>query len=200
MITRRAMVAGGALAFAGSGPFLRAASAAEKPPLPPGLPEGVYETATLEALPGKKPLIKLSYRPPNYETPLSYFTSEFTPNDSFFVRYHLSAIPEEIDAAGWKLKVGGDGIGKPMELSLSELRSSFEQPIFVRQKMIACSGSSVFSSSTRRFALSFAGTLSVWDIGTGRLLMRNEIPETGGGLGRLGDHGAWLCGHALQLD
>jgi len=108
MITRRAMVAGGALAVAGSGPLLRAASAAEKPPLPPGLPEGVYETATLEALPGKKPLVKLSYRPPNYETPLSYFTSEFTPNDSFFVRYHLSAIPEAIDAAAWKLKVGGD--------------------------------------------------------------------------------------------
>ena len=72
MITRRAMVAGSALAFAGSRPFLHAASAAEKPPLPPGLPEGVYETATLEALPGKKPLIKLSYRPPNYETPLSH--------------------------------------------------------------------------------------------------------------------------------
>ena len=93
-----------------------------KTALAAGLPEGVYETATLEALPGKKPLIKLSYRPPNYETPLSHFTSEFTPNNSFFVRYHLSAIPEEIDAAGWKLKVGGEGIGKPLELSLSELR------------------------------------------------------------------------------
>jgi DMSO/TMAO reductase YedYZ molybdopterin-dependent catalytic subunit len=126
MITRRAMVAGGALAFAGSRLLLRTASAAEKPPLPLGLPDGVYETATLEALPGKKPLIKLSYRPPNYETPLSHFTSEFTPNDSFFVRYHLSAIPEDIDAAGWKLKVAGEGIGKPLELSLSELRSSFE--------------------------------------------------------------------------
>ena len=34
-------------------------------------------------------------------------------------------------------------------------------------------------------ALSFAGTLSVWDTGTGRLLMRSEIPETGGSLGRL---------------
>ncbi len=70
MITRRAMVAGGALALAGSRPVLRAAAAAEKPPLPSGLPAGVYETATLEALPGKKPLIKLSYRPLNYETPL----------------------------------------------------------------------------------------------------------------------------------
>ena len=36
--------------------------------------------------------------------------------------------------------------------------SSREAPILVRQKMIACSGSSVFSSSTRRAAFSFAGT------------------------------------------
>ena len=91
--------------MAGSSPFLRAAPAAEKPPLPPGLPEGVYDTATLQTLPGKKPLIKPSYRPPNYETPLSHFALEFTPNDSFFVRYHLSSIPEEIDTAGWKLTV-----------------------------------------------------------------------------------------------
>ena len=83
MIDRRAMMAGGVLALAGSGSLSRAALTTERPFLPEGLPEGVYDTATLEALPGKKPLIKLSYRPPNYETPLSHFTSEFTPNDSF---------------------------------------------------------------------------------------------------------------------
>jgi hypothetical protein len=84
MISRRAMLAGGAIALAGSGPLSRVASAADKPFLPQGLPEGVYDTATLEALPGKKPLIKLTYRPPNYETPLSHFTSEFTPNKVLF--------------------------------------------------------------------------------------------------------------------
>jgi sulfite dehydrogenase len=126
MISRRTMIAGSALAVAGSWPLSRVGSAAEKSFLPEGLPEGVYDTATLEALPGKKPLIKLTYRPPNYETPLSHFTSEVTPNDSFFVRYHLAGIPEDIDAAKWKLKVGGEGVGKPLELSLSELRSSFE--------------------------------------------------------------------------
>jgi hypothetical protein len=39
MITRRAVVAGGVLAFVGSGASLRAASAAEKPRLPLGLAE-----------------------------------------------------------------------------------------------------------------------------------------------------------------
>jgi len=126
MISRRAMVAGGALAVAGSWPLSRLGAATEKSFLPQGLPEGVYDSATLEALPDKKPLIKLTYRPPNYETPLSHFTSEFTPNESFFVRYHLAGIPEEVDAAQWRLKVGGEGVGKPLELSLSELRSSFE--------------------------------------------------------------------------
>src|ERR1700731_216513 len=126
MISRRAMVAGGVLALAGSGQFARAGRAAEKSFLPQGLPEGVYGTATLEALPGKKPLIKLSYRPPNYETPLSYFRSEFTPNDSFFVRYHLAGIPEEIDPAQWKLTVSGEGVARPLELTLSDLRANFD--------------------------------------------------------------------------
>ena len=138
MISRRAVMAGGALALAGAGPLSRAALAADDSFLPRGLPQGVYDTATLEALPGKKPLIKLSYRPPNYETPLSYFSSEFTPNESFFVRYHLAGIPEEIDVAKWKLKIGGEGVGKPLELSVNELRSDFE-PVEVAA-VCQCSG------------------------------------------------------------
>lgn len=138
MISRRAVMAGGALALAGAGPLSRAALAADDSFLPQGLPQGVYDTATLEALPGKKPLIKLSYRPPNYETPLSYFSSEFTPNESFFVRYHLAGIPEEIDVAKWKLKIGGEGAGKPLELSVNELRSDFE-PVEVAA-VCQCSG------------------------------------------------------------
>jgi hypothetical protein len=70
--------------------------------------EGVRNDAVLDALPGKKPLIKLSYRAPNYETPIEYFRTAITPTDAFFVRYHLSNIPE-LDAKTWKLSVGGDG-------------------------------------------------------------------------------------------
>ncbi|MGZ5139510.1 MAG: twin-arginine translocation signal domain-containing protein, partial [Burkholderiales bacterium] len=36
---------------------------------PPTLPAGALESAVLGSLPGKRPLIKRSYRPPNYETP-----------------------------------------------------------------------------------------------------------------------------------
>src|SRR5258706_9318373 len=119
---------GGAMALGASGLLGRAATAAaEKAPLVSGLPAGVYDTATLEALPGKKPLIKLSYRPPNYETPASYFAAPITPNDAFFVRYHLADIPDAIDADAWTLRVGGDGATASLEFGLRELQSGFEQ-------------------------------------------------------------------------
>ena len=136
MISRRAMVAGGALALAGSTSPARSELAADKSFLPQGLPEGVYDAATLEALPGKKPLIKLSYRPPNYETPLSYFTSEFTPNDSFLRplsprrhsgrdrpgameadgrrRGRCAAAGIDIERSAHKLRRGGGGGGLPV--------------------------------------------------------------------------------------
>ena len=66
---------------------------------------GTEASARLVALPGKVPLIKMSYRPPNYETPLKYFNDVLTPNDAFFVRFHLAVIPE-VDVATWKLSVG----------------------------------------------------------------------------------------------
>jgi DMSO/TMAO reductase YedYZ molybdopterin-dependent catalytic subunit len=98
------------------------ALAAAASPLATGLPDGVYGSAALEALPDKKPLIKLSYRPPNYETPTRYFDQAITPNDAFFVRYHLANIPETIDAARWKIKVGGEGTTTAFELGLDELK------------------------------------------------------------------------------
>jgi DMSO/TMAO reductase YedYZ molybdopterin-dependent catalytic subunit len=121
MLDRRQLLQGtGAIALgAAAWPELAGAAAV---PLAEGLPDGVATEAVLDALPGKKPLIKLSYRPPNYETPTSYFSSQVTPNDAFFVRYHLSDIPEAIDPESWRLKVGGEGAASPLELSLGDLK------------------------------------------------------------------------------
>jgi DMSO/TMAO reductase YedYZ molybdopterin-dependent catalytic subunit len=126
MLTRRQVVraAGAGLALSGSGvPLIpREAAAAEgRINFPAELPQGVRDNATLEALPGKKPLIRLTYRPPNYETPLEYFRTAITPNDAFFVRYHLSVIPE-IDAGAWRLGVGGEGADHGTELTLDDLK------------------------------------------------------------------------------
>ena len=128
MFNRRKMLtglAGGAAVLAAPG-LPRLALGQQRPSLVSGLPSGVYDTAILDALPGKKPLIKLSYRPPNYETPVSYFKTAITPNDAFFVRYHLAVIPE-IDAKEWRLKVGGEAAASPFELTLAELQTGFEQ-------------------------------------------------------------------------
>ena len=89
--------------------------------LPAQLPEGTRQEAVLDALPGKMPLIKLSYRPPNYETPVELLRDAITPNDAFFVRYHLSDIPE-VKAETWRLSIGGEGAGRETNLTLDELK------------------------------------------------------------------------------
>src|SRR5678810_922287 len=48
--------------------------------------------------PQKRPLIRLTARPPQLETPFSVFNEGLiTPNDAFFVRYHLAPAPPTID-------------------------------------------------------------------------------------------------------
>jgi len=123
MFTRRHLIkaAGAGLALTGSGFGLRSVEAATPIGLPAALPEGVRSNVTLDTLPGKKPLIKLSYRPPNYETPIEYFRTAITPNDAFFVRYHLSNIPE-VDVRTWKIVVGGEGANGQAEFTLDDLK------------------------------------------------------------------------------
>ena len=88
---------------------------------PSALPEGTRSNTILDALPGKKPLLKLSYRPPNYETPIEYFRTAITPTDAFFVRYHHSLIPE-VDVRTWKLAVGGEGANGEAAFTLDDLK------------------------------------------------------------------------------
>lgn len=92
----------------------------------PGLPAGANDAALLDALPGKRPLIKRSFRPPNYETPLDFFEQVYTPNDAFFVRYHLSNIPE-VSRADWQLEIGGESVDRPLRLRFEDLASGYEQ-------------------------------------------------------------------------
>ncbi len=75
--------------------------------------------------PQKTDLILLTDRPPQLETPLRYFQTDLTPNDAFFVRWHLSGIPTSVDAKTFRLEVSGK-VKKPLSLSLQELRTKFE--------------------------------------------------------------------------
>src|SRR4051812_15030533 len=123
MISRRHLLqtagAAGALAGFGLPTLVRAQNAAAM--LTPGVPSGVASIASMASLPGKKPLIRLADRPPNYESPLEYLRTPITPNDQFFVRYHLANIPE-VKAETYRLKVGGDGANGPQELTLDDLK------------------------------------------------------------------------------
>jgi len=140
MITRRGLLeaAGGALALTGAGPAWPGGAGEQRGEalLSPLLPAGTRAEAVLDSLPGKKPLIKLTYRPPNYEAPLAYFRTAITPNDEFFVRYHLADIPE-VDAATWKLNIGGEGANADLQIGLDELK---KLPAFEVVAVCQCAG------------------------------------------------------------
>jgi DMSO/TMAO reductase YedYZ molybdopterin-dependent catalytic subunit len=94
----------------------------------------------LAKYPQKRPLIRLTARPPQLETPFAVFNEGvITPNDAFFVRYHLAGLPAEIDGATFRVAVKGK-VGTPLTLSLEDLRTQFEavEVVAVNQ----CSGNS----------------------------------------------------------
>lgn len=94
----------------------------------------------LARYPGKRPLIQLTSRPPQLETPFSVFNEgAITPNDAFFVRYHLSGIPLSIDPDAFRVEVKGK-VDRPLSLSLTDLKTSFEPLEIVAVNQ--CSGNS----------------------------------------------------------
>ncbi len=94
----------------------------------------------LVTFPQKRPLILLTHRPPQLETPFSVFNENvITPNDAFFVRYHLANIPLEVDTETFRLEVKGL-VNTPLSLSLDEIRKNFK-PLEVTA-VNQCSGNS----------------------------------------------------------
>lgn len=100
------------------------------------LPAGTIATAVLDALPGKRPLIKRTFRPPNYETPVALFRYEFTPNDAFYVRWHMG-VPD-LRLADWRLRVVGSAAKSPREFNHGELLRRF--PVHEIAAVNQCSG------------------------------------------------------------
>jgi len=96
-------------------------------------------TFALARFPEKTELILLTDRPPQLETPLHYFRQDLTPNEAFFVRWHLEGIPTSVDLRTFRLNVTGH-VRQPLQLSVDELRSQFE-PISVIA-VNQCSGNS----------------------------------------------------------
>jgi sulfite dehydrogenase (cytochrome) subunit A len=90
--------------------------------------------------PGKRPMLVLTARPPQLETPFAVFNEGIlTPNDAFFVRYHLADIPLSIDPDKYLIEIKGK-VDKPFSLSLQELKTGFEAVEIVAVNQ--CSGNS----------------------------------------------------------
>src|SRR5437899_11816788 len=89
--------------------------------------------------PEKTEMILLTDRPPQLETPLHYFRQDLTPNEAFFVRWHLEGIPASVDLRTFRLNVSGQ-VRNPLQLSVDDLRSQFEPVSIIAVNQ--CSGNS----------------------------------------------------------
>jgi sulfite dehydrogenase len=89
--------------------------------------------------PGKKAMRLLTDRPVNLETPLHYFLLDYTPNDVFFVRWHLSVMPDKVDPDTFRLRVNGH-VTRELSLSLQDLKTKFHP--FTITALAQCAGNS----------------------------------------------------------
>jgi DMSO/TMAO reductase YedYZ molybdopterin-dependent catalytic subunit len=106
---------GGALAIAAT-PAWAAPQAPEFP-----FPGGNGARPLTRDFPQKGTMVLQRSRPPMLETPFADFDrGVFTPNDKFFVRWHWSDIPTEIDAKAYRLAVRGQ-VQNELSLALPDL-------------------------------------------------------------------------------
>jgi DMSO/TMAO reductase YedYZ molybdopterin-dependent catalytic subunit len=96
------------------------------------------ESDTLARFPQKVAMRVINDRPTCLETPWRYFRHDLTPNEAFYVRWHLQAIPMAIDLKTWRLRVEGS-VDRPLDLSMDDLRRlGGDEVVAVNQ----CSGNS----------------------------------------------------------
>ena len=95
-----------------------------------------YPKATF---PEKSELILHTDRPPNLEMPGYGLMHDITPNEDFFVRWHLAGVPTSVDLNTFRLKVGGH-VQADQSFSIDDLRKRFEPVSFVAVNQ--CSGNS----------------------------------------------------------
>jgi sulfite dehydrogenase (cytochrome) subunit A len=96
--------------------------------------------------PQKRPMIGLTSRPPQLETPFGIFNDgAITPNNAFFVRYHLADVPLAIDPDTFTLEIKGK-VDRPLKLTLKEIR---KLPAVELVAVNQCSGNSRGFSNPR---------------------------------------------------
>ncbi len=96
--------------------------------------------------PEKKDMLLLTDRPVQLETPLQILRQDITPNEYFFVRWHLSQILTRIDIDSFRLRIGG-AVDHNLELSLNDLKTQFAPDSVVA--LAICAGNSRFTFSPK---------------------------------------------------
>ena len=94
--------------------------------------------------PEKGAMILLADRPVQLETPLKVFREDITPNESFFVRWHLSQLLSKIDIDTFKLRIGGE-VDKPLEISMNDLKTKFPHDSVIALAICAGNSRATFS-------------------------------------------------------
>jgi DMSO/TMAO reductase YedYZ molybdopterin-dependent catalytic subunit len=90
--------------------------------------------------PQKGAMLLQRTRPPLLETPFEVFDQGvFTPNDRFYVRWHLADIPTVVDPATFRLMIHGH-VRQPIAITLDDLVREFEP--FEIAAVNQCSGNS----------------------------------------------------------
>src|SRR5207245_5354643 len=116
---------------------------------------------------------------------MKWFDRAITPNEAFFVRYHVFPIPTQVDLATWRLRVGGH-VDRPLELSMDELKTRF--PAAAVTAVNQCSGNSRGRFSPRVLGGQW-GDGAMGSAEWGGCRARDVLAAAGGRRGRAG--GAW---------
>ncbi len=98
-----------------------------------------YRNLPLITVEEKKPLIRITSRPLNLETPLHHLAHPITSNDTFFVRSRLALMPTD-DAESYRLNIHGT-VEHPLALTLNDLKTQFK-PVSVTA-VAQCAGNSM---------------------------------------------------------
>ncbi|MEN8302924.1 MAG: molybdopterin-dependent oxidoreductase [Campylobacterota bacterium] len=109
-------------------------------------PRDTQKVSTI-AFPEKRPLITYSDRPPLLETPRDAFTKAITPNDEFFVRWHMPKIPTHTYISTYRINVNGF-VDKPLSLSIKDLKENYEQVELTAVMQCGGNSRSAFSPTT----------------------------------------------------
>ena len=101
------------------------------------MPLGLQDPDPFKLFQKDSQMVLLNDRPWNMEAQAHLLDDPVTPNKFMFIRNN-GLVPEDINAADWKLTIDGESVVNPISLSLEELKNNF--PHHTYQLTLECGG------------------------------------------------------------